>query len=290
LGSLPAAVNAQVGQTHAAGLAAAPGQENAPVMLPTGKPASKKRKSTEDHVPAAELDWDEIDLEGVPMESCDAVRRKINRFLDSGAMTKTAFVREIGVSAKSLNGFLGTHGRYSGANFAAYGAAWEFFKRREIAGIKLPSVKKQKVGAAGEGNQTGAAGRAATVVDLSDIELPGEETDEVPVFETCDEIRKKINAHLKKPGMTKAQLCRDIYAQLKGPCRPAKVFQSSQLDSFRGRKGALAGAKTPIFYGAYVFFEKLRIKEGKPKSKHRQEMEELWEPLGMRRDLDQNDR
>jgi hypothetical protein len=154
--------------------------------------------------------------------------------------------------------------------------------------LDLRTPKKRKVSAGGEGSQKRAGGPAA--VDLSDIELPGEEDDEVPIYDSCDEIRKKINAHLKKPGATKAQLCRDIYAQLKGPCRPAKVFQSSQLDSFRGRKGALAGAKTAIFYGAYVFFEKLRIKEGKPKSKHRREMEELWEPLGMRRDLDQNQR
>jgi hypothetical protein len=36
----------------------------------------------------------------------------------------------------------------------------------------------------------------------------------------------------------------------------------------------LEGNTSGIFYGAYVYFEKLRIKEGKSKSKKRQEMEE----------------
>jgi hypothetical protein len=31
-----------------------------------------------------------------------------------------------------------------------------------------------------------------------------------------------------------------------------------------------------VFYAAYVFFEKLRLAEGKQKSKHRLEMEEIW--------------
>jgi hypothetical protein len=31
-----------------------------------------------------------------------------------------------------------------------------------------------------------------------------------------------------------------------------------------------------VFYAAYVFFEKVRLAEGKPKSKHRVEMEEIW--------------
>ena len=35
-----------------------------------------------------------------------------------------------------------------------------------------------------------------------------------------------------------------------------------------------------MFYGAYVFFEKLRIAEKKPKSKKRLEMEEIYSMEG----------
>ncbi|GAB1310750.1 hypothetical protein MFIFM68171_00960 [Madurella fahalii] len=264
--------------------------------LPSDKKPSKKRKSTEDHAPVAPVNIDDIDLEGMIMdENCDQVRRKVERLIDSGAITKTAFAREIGVSARSLNSFLGTHGPTSGSRCAAYGASWEYFKKREIAGIKVPA-KKRKTSAtdsAATNNTTTTSGgkrqRGATnsvAVDLSGIELDGEEDDEVPVYDTCDEIRRKINAHLRKPGVTQAQLCRDIYAQLKGPCRPKNPFQSSQLANFRRMKGALSGARSSLFYGAYVFFEKLRIKEGKPKSKHREEMETEWGHAGMRRDID----
>jgi hypothetical protein len=283
--------------------------------LSSDKP-SNKRKSTEDHAPQAEVNLDDINVDGMVMDNCDQVRRKINRLIDSGAITKTAFAREIGVSAKSLNGFLGVHGPMNGAAFAAYDAAWEYFKKREIAGIKLPvkapakvpAAKKQKTatasasptastsGAAGtaasaatsEGQSTATATAASSgaVPDISDIVLPGEENDAVPVFDTCDEIRRKINAHLKKPGVTQAQFCRDVYAQLKGPSRPGKPFQGVQLARFRGMKGPLSGAKSSLYYGAYVFFEKVRIKEGKPKSKHRLDMEKQWDAEGIDREHD----
>lgn len=286
LGVLPGAINAQVRQTqtgnHPAAGQAASGQENAPIAVPSTKPASKKRKSTEQHEPVPSVDLDSIDLEGAPItENCGQVGRKINNLLDSGAVTKTAFANEIGVSVKSLTGFLTTSGLDNGSGFAAYPAAWEYFKKREIAGVKLPAAKKQKTGA---GSSSKAAASAA--VDLSDVVLRGEDHDSVPVFDSCDEIRRKINAHLKKPGVTQAQFLRDVYAQLKGPSRPGRPFQGVQLARFRETKGALNGAKSPIFYGAYVFFEKMRINEGKPKSKHRLDMEKQWGSQGISRDHD----
>ncbi|KXX73484.1 hypothetical protein MMYC01_209130 [Madurella mycetomatis] len=263
-------------------------QPNLASALSSGKKPSKKRKSTENHEPVAPVNLDDIDVESMILdENCDQVRRKINHLIDSGAITKTAFAREIGVSTNSLSNFLRMKGSMAGSGCAAYGASLEYFKKREIADIKVPA-KKQKTAAAatavGGKRRRGATSNAA--VDLSDIELDGEEDDEVPVYDTCDEIRRKITAHLKKPGVTQAQLCRDIYAQLKGPCRPKNPFQGSQLASFRGMKGALSNSKSALYYGAYVFFEKLRIKEGKPKSNHRKEMENEWGYAGIRRDID----
>lgn len=39
------------------------------------------------------------------------------------------------------------------------------------------------------------------------------------------------------------------------------------------QEGASAGNNSAIFYSSYVFFEKLRLRDGKPKAKHRKEME-----------------
>ncbi|KAK0624774.1 hypothetical protein B0T17DRAFT_531014 [Bombardia bombarda] len=283
--------------------------------------ASRKRKSTEAHASAANpypypypygnisLEED-INLNNVPMtENCDQIRRKINRFIDAGAATKTAFARNIGVSAKSLSGFLGEHGAYKGSNYAAYQAAWEYFKKREIVGLKMPTKKlkpnvpvaaaqaesaESTTAASTEAATTAATKKAAKTgapafnsagVDISDIHLPGEETDRVPVYDSCDEVRRKINAHLKKPGVTQAQFCRDILAQLHAATKP-KNIQSSQLARFRGMKGANSGATSSVYYGAYVFFEKVRVKEGKAKTKHRSDMEELWKGTGMDREHD----
>lgn len=45
-------------------------------------------------------------------------------------------------------------------------------------------------------------------------------------------------------------------------------------------KGALTGASSNVFYGAYVFFEKIRVAEGKPKTQHRLDMEAFWSDQG----------
>jgi hypothetical protein len=90
--------------------------------------------------------------------------------------------------------------------------------------------------------------------------------------DTCDEVRRKINAHLKKPGVTQASFLRSVSA-----CYHTvpKKFTASQLSLFRSKKGSYEGNTSGIFYGAYVYFEKLRIKEGKPMGKKREEMEDI---------------
>ncbi|KAH6650361.1 hypothetical protein F5144DRAFT_42351 [Chaetomium tenue] len=297
LGALPDAANARVGQSPAAKPSRTAGQENTPLVAPPSKkPASKKRKSTDADARAAssaESNWADVHVVRMKVdEDCDQVRRKINRLLDSGEMTKTAFAKEIGVGIKSVSGFLSQNGHFKGSGCDAYVAAWKFFKQRENAGVKLPGNKKQKTtgSAAGEGSSSGAAGNAAKgPIDFGDIELDGEEDDDVAVFDTCDEIRKKINAYFRKTGTSQAQFCRDIHAQLHGPNHPAKPFTGAQLTKFRNSKGPIRGVKLPIFYACYVFFEKLRIKEGKPKTKHRLEMEDLWYPCGLSRDYDSRD-
>lgn len=45
-------------------------------------------------------------------------------------------------------------------------------------------------------------------------------------------------------------------------------------------KGALTGGRSSVFYGAYVFFEKIRVAEGKPKTQHRLDMEAFWGSQG----------
>lgn len=105
--------------------------------------ASRKRIAPGPPVDEASIDLDDFNVEDVPMtENCDQVRRKINRMLDAGGMTKTAFAAAIGVSMKSLANLLAMHGAFKGANSASYDNAWAYFKKREMAGLKLPVKKK----------------------------------------------------------------------------------------------------------------------------------------------------
>lgn len=97
----------------------------------------------------------------------------------------------------------------------------------------------------------------------------------VPVYETCDEVRRKINKHLLlTPGLTQAQFCRDLFAMLRGTKYTG--LQSKQLNDFRNKNGPRAGCSSSVFYAAYVFFETARIAEGTPKSQHRLAMEYIW--------------
>jgi hypothetical protein len=42
-----------------------------------------------------------------------------------------------------------------------------------------------------------------------------------------------------------------------------------------GKRGPRAGNTSSVYYGSCVFFEKIRIRDGKAKTKTRLEMEEL---------------
>ncbi|KAK6353599.1 hypothetical protein TWF696_005562 [Orbilia brochopaga] len=120
--------------------------------------------------------------------------------------------------------------------------------------------------------------KAAPLPDnIAAIHLPGEETDTVPVYDTCDVIRRKITTALSGDH-TKASLLRALAACTSDPTRaiPATSFQH-----FMSAKGRTGGSKSRIFYAAYVYFEKLRIAEGKKKTKSRIEMEEAWGDAGM---------
>lgn len=267
---------------------------------PAAATATKKRKagpetSFAEDIAAYKQNLDHIYVDDIVVDmNCSQVRRRINQVLDGGIMNKTEFGKAIGSSTASLNNFLQKTG-VNGGNTDAYTTAWAWFKRRDLAGLKMPDVKKRQkaeaVAAAADGPASSKAGPASkkakvlnTLPDLSQIHLDGEEIDSVPVYDTAAEIRKKITAHLKTPGLTQAQFCRDLYAQLQAPT--CKNITPQQLATFRGKKGPRAGCTSAVFYAAYVYIEKLRIANGKPKSAHRMEMENIYGDEGFDHDND----
>lgn len=155
---------------------------------------------------------------------------------------------------------------------------------------KRESTGGEEGAPAAKGTKTAAGGKSAAqpYVDISDIHLPGEETDGVEVYgtyslplhsnpptnlnplDTRDDNRQKIKPYLDLPSVTAASFLRSICAQYH--LKPRSI-QSKQFTDFRNKRRPEMGNTSAVFYGSYVFFEKISIKEGKEKKRKRLENE-----------------
>lgn len=202
-------------------------------------------------------------------------------------MTVPEFVKAIGVSGDLYLIFMDHDGPDSGRNISVYENAWRFFKKRQLNGIQMPPLKRAKRGledlvwaaiqkstakpAKIPAKKTASKGDLEKY-DVSDIYLDGEDEGEVEIYETCDSIRAMVAAHLAKDDVIQASFLREV-SKCFGD--NAKKMSAAQLKSFMSKEGAHSGATSAFFYGAYVYFEKLRIKNGE-KSEFREEMEDIW--------------
>jgi hypothetical protein len=264
------------------------GDENAPPpgqaapKTKTATAAPKKRKS--DALDDEQIDMfprllDEIDDNdprlGSITDTCNGVRRKIRTWIESGAMKIGEFQNAIGVSSNAYSSFMNRNKTWDGEGCDTYWKAAIFFKKRELLGLPLKAAKNSKKKA-----KTTSATAGAALLDVSGVTLDREEECQVPVFDTCDTVRKKIRAFIARDGITRAAFVRALSTFL-----PAdRKVSDANLRYFLGLKGPSAGNTTAMFYAAYVFFEKRRIKDGKPKTKLRLEMEDVYDWRGM--DLD----
>lgn len=206
-----------------------------------------------------------------PDLNCNKVRTKIQQLIDSGEVKVTHFQRDLGISSNSYGRFMKLKGPWNGIDNQTYHAAYHFFRKREAAGIKTGAKKRKSNDGKAVGTGTKAAVEPA-VLDVEDVHLDKEEDEKVEVYDTPAEIRKKISAHMPKEGVTAAGFCRTLSKQL----YPPRPIQTAQMQRFRKYSGPVQGNTSVVYYAAYVYFEKLRVKEGKAPSKHRLEMERIW--------------
>lgn len=98
---------------------------------------------------------------------------------------------------------------------------------------------------------------------------------DVKVFDTCDTIRRNIRTFLTKYDgeVTQAVFLRAITNAAFAETEPRRKIQHAQLTTFMGQRGTMTGNTTGVYYAAYVFFEKLRIKDGRPKTADRKTVE-----------------
>ncbi|OJJ72354.1 hypothetical protein ASPBRDRAFT_124694 [Aspergillus brasiliensis CBS 101740] len=225
---------------------------------------------------------------GDTQKSCDEIRQEIRDFIASGQMSANEFQRAIDVSPRSYSEFLNQQG-VKGARSATYKNALKFFQGRSGGTVVPLAVTQPAATTAGNAPKRTKKNQqpSAAAVDLSDIHLDGEEDGNVPIFDTCDVVRRKIRAHLRKPGVTQAGFMRE--ASKAAYPQGTKKLNASSFGEFLKKKGPNAGSQGAVFYAAYVYFEKLRLKNGKPKDAFRLEMEKIW-PNGFELDHAANGR
>lgn len=204
------------------------------------------------------------------MKTPQQVRAALRRIVESKEMTIKALCETLDVSQPSYRRFMSMYGRDKGEFSDTYAQALPFLHERKLAGKKTPAKPRLSKEKEQELEER---------YDVSGIKLDewGEEREAsgtVPIFETCDGVRKQINAHLRQSGRTKAALQRVLQKQLPDD---EEEMASNMLTRFLTHKhGPVAGAGMPVYYAAYIYFEKLRIKQGKSKSEWRLRMEEAW--------------
>lgn len=145
--------------------------------------AGTKRKSTDaSDLPTINLDDYDIP-DGQPMDSCTVVRGKINRFLEAGEMKVGQFCDAIGVSQNAYRRFMSQNGKFGGAGCDTYQNAWLFFKKREMAGLKIPTKKQKTAANAATSSAASSSGKKdAVTIDIINIHLDGNHKARVRMF------------------------------------------------------------------------------------------------------------
>lgn len=212
-----------------------------------------KRKSTSNN--------DEQDVEGMPItENADQVRRKFLRLIENGGMKVGEFCQKIDVGNNSYNRFMHYHGLTKGMQSDVFMNASAYFKKRDIAGLKLPTAASKKAKTASEKTASSkkngdddsakdspkktAKSKASEPAEFLKVHLDGEETDSVPVCDTCADVRRKICPHLRDHSVSQAQFCRDLHSQLNGPEKGSKI-QCTQLARFRAKSEVITRSSRP---------------------------------------------
>ncbi|KAK4454474.1 hypothetical protein QBC34DRAFT_421459 [Podospora aff. communis PSN243] len=112
---------------------------------------------------------------------------------------------------------------------------------------------------------------------MTEVPLLGDDDGSIPIFDTCDEVRRKIKLFLKRVGVNQPGFLRGLARiRPKNKEYKGKTMSAASFQAFMKLRGPSAGAEKAIFYVAYVFFEKLRIRDGKPKTELREKVEDVW--------------
>ncbi|KAL0951005.1 hypothetical protein HGRIS_007747 [Hohenbuehelia grisea] len=130
------------------------------------------------------------------------------------------------------------------------------FKKARASDASEAESSSKPVKAKAKGKK---AAETAAPTRWQDVVLEGEDEDGgVPVYDDCNDIRRKIRALQKTPGFKVTHWLQEI----------GKV-NSNSFGRFMKASGPTGGASNGTYYCAYKYFENVRIAEGKKKTPKR---------------------
>ncbi|OJT11055.1 hypothetical protein TRAPUB_12426 [Trametes pubescens] len=127
--------------------------------------------------------------------------------------------------------------------------------------VVKPAAKKARKSDVAEGSSSGAKkGKTADEPKKKwfEIKLEGEEEGDLKIYDDCNDIRRKIKALQKQPDFKVTHWLQAI-----------GNINNNSYQRFMKASGPTGGASNGTYYAAYVYFEKVRIAEGKKKTPKR---------------------
>lgn len=219
--------------------------------------------------------------------NCDAIRGKITVYLVNTKTTSSDFVKELQIQQRSYSSFILQEGPHARVRNPTSKAAHHFFVKRDAEGET--NSPANKAAGSSKSKKTTSQAKAGDKSKDKDVEndvpsfddlpkLDGELTGSVSVWDTCNDVRSKIEVHLKETGRSNAAFCQEI-----SQCLPKRKVSGSILQAFldkKGKENPNEGNTSSAFYASYVYFEKLRLYKGEEKSERRKGMEIAWAEEG----------
>lgn len=205
-------------------------------------------------------------LKSGKQRSPNMIRNELQKFIDQSDMTQTAILKKMRVNNNSFRRFMDPStykDQWSATQNSTYWAAARLLEAER----NKPKKRKAKDSAGKPGETVSKKSKGLAADELIMAILATEVPTGLPVYDSCPQLVKKIKDFLARDGMTKSKFCQALGG-----------LNSNSLNSFLSAKKQ-DGAGNRTYPAAFIFFEKLRIYEGKAKSKQRLQ-NETEHPMG----------
>jgi len=191
--------------------------------------------------------------------SCNVIRGKIRAMLAEGDVKVTHWLKQINVNSNSYQRFMKLKGTWNGTGNGTYWGAMRYFKKQKK--IKDSMSKNDKIKLKKSKDKKNNENKIIIENMMNKIKKIEKDYDNNgPIYDDCNEIRKKIKAFLGKGLMKHSQFFKILGENL----------QHNSFNKFMSfGPERLSGASNKTYRLAYHFFEKLRLSEGKTKTKKR---------------------